>query len=203
VNIWIKLHVYIKSQMKNEKQSSEKGENMDYFLLRQDERCSYVPRILDWFNRINVKNLNLENAYKVKDETIFYINSDSSNNYYDILDNQLYLVSEEMKKILEKCNPNIIFKMAVLTDFKNSKQAIYYIPIFEEIEALSEDAQMNLNKTVVKELMLNEDKIKNKKIFKLKESSRTMVIVRLDVAESILRRDFNGVKLEKVEIRSR
>ncbi|WP_297430168.1 DUF1629 domain-containing protein [Clostridium sp.] len=175
---------------------------MDYFLLKQDKRCSYVPRILDWFNKVDLRHLNLMDADKIKDEMIFYVNSESNNNYFDILDNQLFLVSEEMKKILEKCDPNIIFKMAVLTDFNNSKQNIYYLPIFEEIEALSEDAEMNLNKTVVKKLILNEDKIKNKKVFKLKESSKSMVIVRLDVAESILRRDFNGLELEKVEIRS-
>ncbi len=176
---------------------------MDYFLLKQDKRYSQTPRILDWFNNLNVKNLNLENVEKVKDETIFYANSEKNNNYLDILDNQLYLVSEEMKELLQKYVPDSIFKMAVLIEFKNSKQSIYYLPIFEEIEALSEEAEMNLNKTVVKTLILNEEKIRNKKIFKLKESSKTLIIVRLDVAESILRRDFNGIELEKLEIRSK
>lgn len=176
---------------------------MDYFLLKQDKRYSYVPRISDWFSKINVRHLNLTDADKIKDGIVLYVDSNSNNNYLDVLDNQLFLISEEMKKILEKYDTNIIFKMAVLTDFKNSKQVIYYLPIFEEIEALSEEAEMNLNKTVVKKLLLNEEKIKNKKVFKLKESSKTMVIVRLDVAESILRRDFNGVELEKVEIRTK
>ena len=115
----------------------------------------------------------------------------------------MFLVSEEVKKILEKYDPNTIFKTIVLTDFKKSIQVIYYLPIFEEFEALSEDAEMNLNKTVVKKLILNEQKIKNKKVFKLKESSKTMIIIRLDVAESILRRDFDGIELEKVEIRNK
>lgn len=176
---------------------------MDYFVLRQDKRCTYVPKILDWFSNINKKHLNLVDADKVKNEIILYVNSDKNNTYFDILDNQLFLVCEEMKKILEKYNPNIIFKMIVLTDFNNSKQVIYYQPIFEEIEALSEEAEMNLDKTVVTKLIVNEEKIKNKKVFKLKESSKTMVIIRLDVAESILRRDFNGVELEKVELRSK
>ena len=176
---------------------------MDYFLLKQDKRYSYIPSIVDWFNNINIKNLNLINADKIKDVTILYVKSDKNNNYLDILDNQLFLVSEDMKKILEKYNTNIIFKMIVLTDFKNSIQNVYYLPIFEEIEALSEDAEMNLNKTVVKKIILNEEKIRNKKVFKLKESSKTMVVVRLDVAESLLRRDFNGIILEKVEIRSK
>lgn len=176
---------------------------MDYFLLKQDERYSYTPSILDWFNKINIKNLNLINADKIKDVVILYVKSDKNNNYLDVLDNQLFLVSEPMKKILEKYDPNIIFKMICLIDYKNSKQSIYYLPIFEEIEALSEDAEMNLNKTVVKKLVLNEEKIKNKKIFKLKESSESMVVIRLDVAESLLRRDFDGISLEKVEIRSK
>lgn len=176
---------------------------MDYFLLKQDKRYSYTPQITNWFDMINVKNLNLINADKIKDVIILYVKAHENNNYLDILDNQLFLVSEPMKKTLEKYDPNIIFKMIVLTDFKNSIQNVYYLPIFEEIEALSEDAEMNLNKTVVKKLILNEEKIKNKKIFKLKESSRTMVVVRLDVAESLLRRDFDGIILEKVEIRSK
>lgn len=176
---------------------------MDYFLLTQDKRYSYIPRISEWFSKVNLRHLNLVDAYKIKNEIVLYVNSNSNNNYLDILNNQLFLVSEGMKKILEKYDPNIIFKMIVLTDFKNSKQVIYYLPIFEEIEALSEDAEMNLNKTVVKKLILNEERIKNKKLFKIKESSKTMVVIRLDVAESLLRRDFNGIDLEKVEIRSK
>lgn len=176
---------------------------MDYFLLKQDERCSYIPRISNWFDKINIKHLNLENAHKVDDETILFLNSDVNNRYTDIIDLQLFLVSEAMKKVMEKYAPDSIFKMIVLTDFKNSIQKIYYQPIFEEVEALSEEAEMNLNKTVVKKIILNEEKIRDKKIFKLKESSKTLIVVRLDVAESILRRDFNGIELEKLELRNK
>lgn len=176
---------------------------MDYFLLKQDERYTHIPTIINWTSEIDVRNLNLVNADKVKDATVLYVKTSENNNYLDILNHPFFLVSENMKNILEKYDPNIIFKIIALTDFNNSKQVIYYLPIFEEIEALSEAAEMNLNKTVVKKIILNEEKIKNKKVFKLKESSKAMIIIRLDVAESILRRDFDGIKLEKLDIRSK
>lgn len=47
--------------------------------------------------------------------------------------------------------------------------------------------------------MLDEKKIKNKKIFKIKESDKTLIVVRLDTAESLLRRDFKGIALERLE----
>lgn len=175
---------------------------MDYFLLKQDERCTRIPTIINWTKEIDVRNFNLVNADKIKDAMVFYIRTSKNNNYIDILEHPFFLVSENMKKVMEKYDPNIIFKMMCLVDFENSKQNIYYLPIFEEIEALSKDAEMNLNKTVVKKLILNEEKIKNKKIFKIKESSKTTVILRLDAAESLLRRDFDGISLEKLEVRS-
>lgn len=72
--------------------------------------------------------------------------------------------------------------------------------IFQEIECLSEKSELNLNKTVVKKIILDKEKIKNKKIFKIKESLKTLVVIRLDVAESLLRREFKGMCLERLEI---
>lgn len=74
------------------------------------------------------------------------------------------------------------------------------MPIFEEIEALSEKSEWNLNKTVVKKIILDKEKIKDKKIFKIKESEKTLIVVRLDVAESLLRREFKGMCLKRLEV---
>ena len=176
---------------------------MEYFLLKQDERYTYIPELKELYKKLNIKDINLLNQHKIDDIIIFYIKSEKNTEFLDVLNRQLFLISEKMKDILEKYKANIVFKMFPLIDYDNSKQEIYYLPIFEEIEALSEDAELNLNKTVVKKLILNKEKIRDKKIFKIKESSKTLVIVRLEVAESILRRDLKGIILERVEIRGK
>ena len=75
------------------------------------------------------------------------------------------------------------------------------MPIFEKIEALSEESEFNLDRTVVKKIVLDKDKINGIKIFQIKESSKTLIVIRLDVAESLLRRHFRGIKLERLEVK--
>ena len=173
---------------------------MDYFLLKQDKRYSNTPQIIDLFKNINTKDLNLLKADNIEDNNCFYVKSNDNIDYLDVLETPIFLVSKELKKILEKYNRNMIFKMFALIDYEKKEQNFYYLPIFEEIEALSEKSEFNLNKTIVKKIILDEKKIKNKKIFKIKESDKTLIVVRLDAAESLLRRDFNGIILEKLEV---
>ncbi len=79
------------------------------------------------------------------------------------------------------------------------KQKIYNIPIWEEINALHEGSESKFN--VVKKIVLDKEKIKNHKIFRIKESDKTLVVVRLDVAESLLRREFEGIYLERLDVK--
>ncbi|WP_160690541.1 hypothetical protein [Clostridium sp. C2-6-12] len=173
---------------------------MDYFLLKQDEEHINTPKLLDVFNSIDIRNINLLNAHKIEDILIFNVNCDDKTEFLDILDRNLFLISEDMKKIIEKYDSGIIFKIIPLIDLPHERQENYYMPIFEEIECLSEKAELNLNKTVVKKIILDKEKIKGKKIFKIKESVKNLIVVRLDVAESLLRREFKGICLERLEL---
>lgn len=173
---------------------------MDYFLLKQDEEYTNTPILLDVFNKMDVRNINLLKAHKIEDVLIFNIKCNDDAEFLDILDRNLFLVSEKIKKVIEKYDSGILFKTIHLIDIHDEKQENYYMPIFEDIECLSDKAELNLNKTVVKKIVLDEKKIRGKKIFKIKESSKTLVVVRLDVAEYLLRRELKGVCLKKLEI---
>ena len=174
---------------------------MDYFLLKQDDRYTNVPYLIDVFKNINKKNLNLIDAHRIQEITVFNVKTDESSLFLDILDNQLFLISDGMEKILSKFNEKVIFKKIALIDHIKKRQGNYSLPIFEEIEALSEEAELNLNMTEIKKIVLDKEKIKGRKVFKIKEGSKTLIVVRLDVAESLLRRHFMGIKLERLEVR--
>ncbi len=171
---------------------------MDYFLLKQDERYVNVPRLKDVFNKIDTRNINLLSSHKIDDIIVFFIKADKESSFIDILDNQLFLISYEMSTILKKYDPNIVLKLIPLIDQVNEKQKNYCLPIFEEIEALSENTEFNLNKTVAKKIVLDKEKIQGKKIFKIKELFKPLIVIRLDVAESLLRRNYKGISLERL-----
>ncbi|WP_252249171.1 DUF1629 domain-containing protein [Clostridium sp. VAP23] len=173
---------------------------MDYFLLKQDERYTNTPRLKDMFYKINTKDINRLNSDKIDDVIIFQVTAEERCEYLDVLDKQLFLISEKMMKIICKYDTDIVFKILPLIDSKRHTQENYYLPIFEDIEALHEKSEFNLNKTIVKKIVLNKKKIKGKKIFRIKESEKTLVVVRLDVAESLLRRKPRGISLERLEV---
>ena len=173
---------------------------MDYFLLKQDEEYTNAPVLMDVFNKIDIRNINLLKDHKIEDVVIFNVKCTDETEFLDVLDRDLFLISEEMKKIMGKYDPGILFKTIPLVDLAHERQENYYVPIVEDLECLSENAELNLNKTVVKKIILDKGKIKNKKIFKIKERSKTLVVVRLDVAESLLRREFKGMCLKRLEV---
>ncbi|MBU3218122.1 hypothetical protein LL033_22100 [Clostridium estertheticum] len=173
---------------------------MDYFLLKQDERYTNTPRLIDVFKKINMKNLNLLNAHKIEDMIIFNVNADDNCEFLDVLDSQLFLISNELKKIIEKYNSDILFISLPLIDGLHDRQENYSLPIFEEIEALSDKTELGLDKRIIKNIIISKEKIQGKKIFRIKESTKPLIVVRLDVAESLLRRDFKGIKLERLQV---
>lgn len=173
---------------------------MDYFLLKQDERYTNTPRIIDLFKKIDTRNITLLKAHNIEDIIVFNVTADDNCEFLDVLDSQVFLISDDMKKIIEKYDRDILFKRLPLIDKKNSRQKNYSLPIFKEIEALSDKSELNLNKTVVKKIVLDKEKIHGKKIFKIKESSKPLIVIRLDVAESLLRRNFKGIKLERLQV---
>ena len=172
---------------------------MDYFLLKQDYRYTNTPQIINFFQSINSRDLNPLRADNIEDNNSFFVKSSKNNQFIDIIDNPIFLVCEQMRNIMAKYNRNIIFKRAALIDYENKNQKIYNIPIWEEINALHEDSEIKFN--VVKKIVLDKEKVKDHKIFKIKESDKTLVVIRLDVAESLLRREFEGISLERLEIR--
>ena len=171
---------------------------MDYFLLKQDKRYVNIPRILDVYKKINIRDMNFSRCHNISDTVIFNVKAEKESTFLDIFDTPLFLMSDNLKNIIEKYNANIYFKTIPLIDLQWERQKNYYLPIFEEIDALSSESEFNMDKSVIKKIVLDEKKLKGKKIFKIKHEFNTLIVVRLDVAESILRRNFTGIKLEKL-----
>ena len=48
-------------------------------------------------------------------------------------------------------------------------------------------------------LIIEKDKIGDRKVFKLAHKEKTIILVRLDAAESLLRRNVKGIKLTRVK----
>ncbi|MCL1989419.1 MAG: hypothetical protein FWG67_00865 [Defluviitaleaceae bacterium] len=176
---------------------------MDYFVLGTDKRIVNVPNMTFPKQIETAKHLDL-NPYLGK-ALMVMVKSDPLNEYPDYMEVPLnlqvpmMLISHKLKKIVSQYQPNIDFQMALLIERERAHQDMYHLMNVPEIDALADDISFD-NSGYARTLVLDEKKIGATRIFRIKGHNKKL-IVRLDVAESLLRRDGAGMTFEKVKMK--
>jgi len=139
---------------------------MRYFIIEKDPIYLTSPVITGWRNQFN-------KVEEIKDRSVFRIKSDKETVFTGIISSPFLLFSDEVFKIIRQYERTLKSKIIALVDLENSKNAIYHLPI-------------NI-------LIVNDIKdIKDESIFYIENKEKTELIINLDLAESILRRNLKG-----------
>lgn len=173
---------------------------MEYFILGQDSR------IMDAIKPLGASGLSGRTPFQTDellepDEEIvqFYLKASSSPRYVDFIQDPGPLVSDGLKLILEKYQPQLFFKPVVLADRERQRQTLYWLMVPDRVNCLSADCEINKDGTV-KRLVIDERKVNRAKVFRVAGIMEQYTLIRLDVAESLLRRDFYGIRLQRVRV---
>jgi hypothetical protein len=174
---------------------------MEYFRLEQDKRLSNAVTIAN-FNSIIGRYEVLHGDYSKIDNVVVTFASKNEYNWFpDVMDKQLLLISESMKDVFDLYLGKFLHKLFCILDNDKRTHAYYYLPIFPFIDCLSfTESKYAPDKTLFHEIALEEEKIPNTPIFLVDKVLTQMLIVNLEVAESILRRKMKGIRLRKVKI---
>lgn len=175
---------------------------MDYFRLKQDADYHNTPFIPELINKIDRRYTTAAHADKIDDVLVFPLKSKETHNFIDVLDSQIFLVSDTLKEVIKLYLPKLSFKLIALANQNLNEQKIYHLPLFAPVDCLSKLSIMTPDKKTIKKLVLKKNIIEEtrKPIFRVAHDYETIVIVRLDAAESILRRKMLGISLSQVEI---
>jgi hypothetical protein len=182
---------------------------MEYFALYKDNRIENAIEpigLSKFINKYKQNNMAIgKSLYDLAEEKMgseqivqFELMERKSKEYVDFIDGKINLVSDKLKYILKKYDEEIFFKPVVLLDGKAENQELYWFIVPKEVDCLAEETQFNKDGSL-KKLVIDKRKIGKAKIFTIKGVLENLLIVRLDAAESILRRDFTGIKLKKLE----
>lgn len=122
--------------------------------------------------------------------------------YADYLEHPVLLIAEKLRNILQKYQTDAVFQRVMLIEKETGKQSPYCFMSPPVIAcAHKEESRFDVRGNVA-ELVLDADRVEKRRIF-LAEDYHKELLVRLDVAESILRRDSNGIWFEPVKIAGR
>jgi hypothetical protein len=173
---------------------------MKYFLISQDRRYNRTPELLGLFHILDKRDINRRDAHRIPDGMIVYARFREEYDFPDILDGDMLLVSDAAGRVLSFYREDIPFKDVVLIGEKRDFQISYRLPVFEDVDCLHPDSVYGSYKTL-EEPVLDRKKITGKSIFRIEGMDRPNTAVRLDVAESLLRRGLRGFVFTEAKLK--
>lgn len=111
------------------------------------------------------------------------------------------MVTEKVKKCLKLYEPNMPFKEIVLLDRQKKMAQNYFVPRFVELDCLTKRSEYTNWNYDLKYTELDGKKVGDKAIFTIKGPEKRNIVVRLDVAESLLRRGAKGFLLKETDVK--
>jgi len=130
-----------------------------------------------------------------------YVKKSGRIEYPDCIENPVMLLSEKLKRVIGIYQKDAVFGAVTLIEKETNRQEIYYTVSAPRIGCASNETAYDA-RGKVKELVIDQEKAGQARVF-FAEGNGQRLIVRLDVAESILRRDPYGVWFEKVKVKTK
>jgi hypothetical protein len=172
---------------------------MEYFILGQDKRITNAVKPIGVSELVAKTGFTTRNWGALDDlPTQVNIAQKDYQEYVDFIANPLPLISDKLKQLFQKFDPDIFFKPVLLADQKQIRQNLYWLMVPQNCDCLSSDSEFHKNLTI-KRLIIDSKKASGKWIFKIAGIMEAYIFVNLGVAESMLRRDFKGIEFKNVE----
>lgn len=167
---------------------------MDYFWIRQDHSYVHTPVIKGFYEKMQRKDFTVESAFKIPERNVVFCDSEEKQDFIDILDGQLFLVSKTVRHVFQMYEKSMSYKFFCFLNNITGEYANYYAPIIPTIDCLAERTSGQKDDTKIKA-----EAIGTSSIFRVKNKEKEVIVVRLDAAESLLRRNLRGVELIRLE----
>lgn len=171
---------------------------MKYFLMSEDRTIVQRPVMLSWHEKIDVRNIHIKDAFKLPQRELVYIRGNPIPIFTDIISVPFFLVSEKVKEVIHMYEPRTKMKELVLLDQENNKAERYFLPIFEEVDCLTEESIPALKHGDMKHVLLHKKRMGEHNIFRMAGEEKQYIIGNLDIVESILRRGCIGMALTEI-----
>ncbi|ACA41077.1 serine protease [Lysinibacillus sphaericus] len=176
---------------------------MNYFILSQDERISNAVEPVGIAQVIKKELLTIERMEELEElERQFPVLEKGEMVYTDLIEKPIMLLSDAVKQLVEKYEPQMPFKAVVLMDIPKVMQTLYWLVIPPKVPCLSAQTEFHLDGTL-KKLVIDEHLAAPYPIFQIEGIKEHYIVVNIELAESILRRDFRGIRLRKIQTEGR
>lgn len=173
---------------------------MRYFMLSEDSGNS-LPMKINSEDLRNVKRVMDGHIDKMDTWNIFSMITVKETFFPDVLTKPFPMLSQNCFEAVSVYCPDIKYKIIKLLDMEQYRSMTYFLPILGKGDYLSEKTEYtNGFHGKFKKIVLKKEKIMDKAIIRIDDQSSAYLIIRFDLAESILNRKARGIRLDDVLI---
>lgn len=169
-----------------------------YFEMEQDKRINNCFRFRD-IESTTRGEFNIEEFEQIQEMSVLFTLGDKDSIYPDVVDTPIFMVSDTLKKLLSMYDSKVLYRRVMLNQLKEGIQKKYWILLSDKLNCLDVSTEHYSNGWD-KRIVLNREMIGQRRIFKVNGVHTPRVFVNLEVSESILRRQFEGIVLRPVEV---
>ena len=169
---------------------------MQYYILNQDKDYTDNVEIVNWFGKLDVEKLEPEKYYQL-DES--YVLEAKGNELTDMIFTPFFAVSPMVRYCIKAYEPNMKFTAVTLWSKQKKEAYEYFIPHLDRLKILSSKSVLKYNNTLIEKAILDKNSSIHRYIFLLADLQKKHVVIKKELAESVLKRNARGISFLGIE----
>lgn len=176
---------------------------MEYFQLELDPRIHDAMRPVGLGKVLTPERLSGSRQDELKEMRLqFEIEEQGSLTFTDFIGYPVPLLSDALKRLIKVYDPSVPAFQIGLIDTKRQKQELYWLLLPPKVRCLSGDSRYSADGRL-QEAVLDQGMLDGSPLIRVEGAPDNWMYVHLGLAESMLRRDFYGIKLNRANMSQR
>lgn len=175
---------------------------MKYFLIETNER-NKIPYGINKNRAIDTRLLTKEKFGRLPAWNVVEMDFPVEGFFPDLICSPFLLLSDVFMETVIMYQPGTLHKGIKLWDRNNGVNETYFLTVLEEPDCMSDKTLFNSVGNRILRLVLDEEKIGDRAVFRIKGYTSSAIVGRLDFVESILRRNVRGIRLTEIGVEGR
>lgn len=174
---------------------------MKYYLLEPDKSLADVPKLSNWYQKVDEKNLYSDRYHFINDVTVLFAKLPANEDSTELIVEPFLLLPQKAADVLSKFEPNMRYKDMPLVDREKAKMEKYMFPLLKVHDCINyKKTVFNQDKSAIIDGYLNESSIPDKVLFLPDGVNGRKVVIRQDLAECLLKRYIFGFVLRELSV---
>ena len=175
---------------------------MKYFVMQDTPELKYAPKLKNWYGKFDVRDISLDGFPKLPNIQQFAIEQSDNTTFTDVILFPFLLVSPIFKDVINLYRERCFFCNVLLTDQVKRESKMYYLPVLDEATNIEIRKKEYKDGVCISGNDESEDEgiDLNRHFFWIRDSGKRHIILSMDMAESLIRREITGLGLCEVEL---